>query len=387
MDTDIIIVGAGIGGLTAALALHHFGLRARVIEQAPELAEVGAGIQISPNGFYVLDALGLADDLDAVAVAACGVRLHDYHNGAQVAHLDLLRFGAPVGYRFFHRADLLAVLARACTARGISITTGCALDRIRNDRGQIDTSLGPASASLVIGADGIHSKTRSYILGQVTPPPFTGQVAWRAVVPNTISHPNEAWIHMGPHRHIVSYPIRGGEVLNLVMVQEQSSWARDGWNVAEDPAVVQKTFCDFGGPIAAALETLDTVHKWGLFRHPVAPTWHRNRLVMLGDAAHPTLPFMAQGAVQAIEDAWALAASLAKHDDQDTALAAYQSLRLPRVRRVVNAASRNAWKYHLAFGPLRTGAHMALRLMNAAMPAAMVRQFDWVYNYDVTKAV
>ena len=386
-DTDILIVGAGIGGLTAALALRHFGFRPRVIEQAPALVEVGAGIQISPNGFHVLTALGLGTALDAVSLRATAVRLRDYRRGSDVAVLDLARYGSPLGYRFFHRADLLHVLANACDAQGIPITTDCALTRIRTDRGVIETSHGDMCADVILGADGIHSKTRSFVLGHTTPAPFTGQVAWRALVPNRIDHPNQAWIHMAPKRHIVTYPLRGGTMLNVVMVQEQSDWSRDGWHLHDDASVVQKTFGDFGGPVADVIADIDEVHKWGLFRHPVAPTWARGKVVMLGDAAHPTLPFMAQGAVQAIEDAWALAASLAKSHDVASAFAAYQSLRLPRVRRVIATASGNAWKYHLSFPPVRFAAHLGLRGMSKLMPASMVRQFDWIYNYDITTSV
>jgi salicylate hydroxylase len=386
-DFDIMIVGAGIGGLTAALALRHFGFSPNVIEQADFLGEIGAGIQISPNGFYVLHALGLGPDLDAASVRAQSVCLRDHNGGHTVARLNLARFGSPVGYRFFHRADLLKVLIDACDRRGISITTGCHVDRVKTENGMLETSQGSMTSDIIIGADGIHSKTRGFITGDVTKPTFTGEVAWRALVPNRINHPNDAWVHMGPHRHIVTYPLRGGDILNVVMVQEQSAWARDGWHVRDDPQVVQKTFSDFSGPIADVLRDLGDVHKWGLFRHPVAAQWSRNRLVMLGDAAHPTLPFMAQGAVQAIEDAWALAASLAKHDTPQDAFSAYQSIREARVRRVIATANGNAWKYHLAFVPLRFGAHTALRLLNAARPQSMVRQFDWIYNYDVTKAV
>ena len=201
---QITIIGAGIGGLTAALALNHFGFDVRVIEQTDALQDVGAGIQISPNGFCVLDALGLGPALDAVSVRGGAVSLRDYQAGKPVAHLDLNRFGSAIGYRFFHRADLIQTLKQACDAHGISVMLGCRVERIINDRGDVETTKGPLNSDLLIGADGIHSKTRAHILGQSQDPPFTGQVAWRALVPNRINHPNAAWVHMGPHRHIVS---------------------------------------------------------------------------------------------------------------------------------------------------------------------------------------
>jgi len=386
-ENDILVVGAGIGGLTFALAAQQRGATVRVIEQAPQLTEVGAGLQISPNGFYVLDKLRLSQDLDDVAFRAQTITLRDYARGDHVATLNLQKYGASIGYRFFHRADLLDVLYQACLARGIRVDINCSVTEILDQGTAVDTPQGIQRAGVIVGADGINSLCRSYVLGPNDRATFTGQVAWRAIVPNVTQHTNGAQIHMGPHRHIVSYPIRNGEQLNLVMVQEQAEWTDHRWSETDQPDHVQAVFSDFGGPMRQALQSINQVSKWGLFLRPVAAQWSRGRIVLLGDAAHPTLPFMAQGAVQAIEDAWALAASL---DDVDTVAQGYdryQSLRQPRVTRVVEAAGRNAWKYHLSQPLIRASAHTALRIASQVRPAALVRQFDWVYNYDITREI
>ena len=386
-EHDILVVGAGIGGLTFALTAQQRGATVRVIEQAPRLTEVGAGLQISPNGYYVLDKLGLSHDLDGVAFRAHSIALRDYARGDHVATLNLHKYGAPIGYRFFHRADLQNILYQACLSRGIRVDTNCPVTGILDQGTAVDTPQGVQRAGIIVGADGINSLCRTYVVGANDGAVFTGQVAWRTIVPNVIQHFKGAQIHMGPHRHIVSYPIRNGDHMNLVMVQEQAAWTDHRWSATEDSAHVQRVFSDFGGPIRQALQSIDQVSKWGLFLRPVAPKWSRGRIVLLGDAAHPTLPFMAQGAVQAIEDAWALAASLQNADTAAQGYERYQSLRHTRVERVVNAAQRNAWKYHLSQPLIRATAHTALRIASRVRPAALVRQFDWVYNYDITREV
>jgi salicylate hydroxylase len=235
-------------------------------------------------------------------------------------------------------------------------------------------------ASLVVCADGLHSIGRQAIDGP-SEARFTGQVAWRAMVPAEGIDP-VATVSMGPGRHVVSYPLRGGRLLNLVAVEERETWAEEGWHHQADPDRLRHSFSDFGGAVGEALRRVETVHLWGLFRHPVADTWQKGNAVLLGDAAHPTLPFMAQGANMALEDALVLADVIA----QGEPLVGYQERRKGRTRRIVEAASRNAWKYHLRQGPIRWAAHRALGLGSALAPDLMLRQFDWLYRYDVTRA-
>ncbi|WP_138936414.1 FAD-dependent monooxygenase [Roseovarius arcticus] len=369
-NLNIAIIGGGIGGLAVARACALRGAGVTVHEQADEIAEVGAGLQITPNGFAVLRALGLGDAVRRAGAQAQAVALHDYRRGP-VVRLDLTRLAAR-DYWFIHRADLIDILHRGALEAGVDIRLGQHIA----DPAALD-------ADLVIGADGLHSVVRAALNGTLAPF-FTRQVAWRAVVPHDGSRMGEARVHMAPHRHLVSYPLRGGTQMNLVAVEERADWTEESWSGMGDPGDLRARFADFGAAAQALLGRVDTVRKWGLFRHPVAPIWGAGRLAILGDAAHPTLPFMAQGASLALEDAWTLPAALAAAPDIAAALEAYQALRQDRVRRVVGAATGNAWKYHLSFKPLRLAAHTALRLGGAVAPNRMMRQFDWIYGHDVT---
>jgi salicylate hydroxylase len=382
----VCVIGAGIGGLAVARALARRGAVVSVLEQAPEISEVGAGLQISPNGFAVLRALGLGDAVRVGAVQARAVSLRDYRDD-EVLRLDLGALAAD-DYHFIHRADLIDILAEGARAAGVRIRLMQKVVRAEDgQRPHVLLASGAAvEADLVIGVDGLHSVVRRALNGAATPV-FTGQVAWRALVPNLWDRDAEVQVHMGPMRHLVSYPLRGGEMLNLVAVQERAAWAAESWSQRDDPMALRAAFGDFGADARAMLDAVEEVHLWGLFRHPVAGGWHSDGLAILGDAAHPMLPFLAQGASMALEDAWVLADALSSEATVDAALARYQARRAGRTARVVTAASRNAWKYHLSFPPLRWAAHTALRAGGRIAPVRMMRQFDWLYGHDVTRAV
>ena len=382
----IIVIGGGIGGLAAALALARLGASVTVLEQAAEISDMGAGLQISPNGFAVLEAFGLRDVVIDQAMTATSVVLRNYRDSAAVAELNFQARQGEQNYFLMHRADLVACLLTATRQAGVQMRR---LHKVK----QVQTSViprvvlangGAMTADLVIGADGLNSCLRP-IVNRVSAPQFTGQVAWRAMLPRQNQAPGQVQVYMGPGRHLVTYPLRDGQLVNVVAVQERSNWAAEGWHHRDDPQNLRRAFADFSPEVQALLRSVDNVHLWGLFRHPVARNWSRDHAVLLGDAAHPTLPFLAQGANMALEDAWVLADCLVQADTTNAALARYQSRREQRVRRVIAASGRNAWKYHLRFPPLRAAAHAALRFVNHAAPQRLMGQFDWLYHHDVTK--
>lgn len=384
---DITVIGGGIGGLSCALALRQRGASVTVLEQAQAITEVGAGIQVSPNGLRVIEALGLGAALAERSVQGQAVSLRNGGTGAEVARLDLTRLPPDQRYFFVHRADLVDLLSAAARDQGVAVRLLQRVDTVTqgDDRPRIVLATGDTrETDLVIGADGIHSAVRP-VLNAAQKPFFTGQVAWRCIVPNTIGHPAHARVHMGPGRHMVTYPLRDGSMLNVVAVEERAQWAAESWSQQDDADNLRRAFAGFDAEVHQILSQAEAPGVWGLFRHPVAASWHGQGTALLGDAAHPTLPFLAQGANMAMEDAWVLADALAQAPDMDNGLADYQQRRRARVSRVIDAASKNARNYHLSPGPFRFAAHTALGLLSRVSPGRMLGRFDWLYGHDVTR--
>ncbi|MFN3970768.1 MAG: FAD-dependent monooxygenase [Gemmobacter sp.] len=383
---EVTVLGAGVAGLAVARALALHGARVTVLEQADAIREVGAGLQVSPNGAAVLRALGLGDALRAASMRAEAVQLMDGPSGDPVLRLDIARLRPDHGYHLIHRADLIALLLEGARAAGVELRLLQKVDTVdlAGDRPRIVTSTGQElRPNLLIGADGLQSRVRAALNGTVAPF-FTFQIAWRATIPATPGEAPVAEVHMGPGRHLVSYPLRGGTLRNIVAVEERRRWVEEGWSRREDPLEMRLAFAGFNARARAWLEAAEDVWLWGLFRHPVAQAWHKGgNVAILGDAAHPTLPFLAQGANLALEDAWVLADHLARGDDPATALATYQAARVPRVTRAIAAANANARNYHLR-APWRGIAHLGLRAAGALAPERMIRRFDWLYDHDVT---
>lgn len=388
---SITILGAGIGGLTAAVALARRGARVTVMDQAEELGEVGAGIQISPNGVAVLDALGLGRRIENIGMPLEAVELRDYRQAREVMRLDLRARGYAHPYMLVHRADLIEMLAASAKRHGVSLifdkkVTGIALGF---DQVMLPLESGPQrSVKYLVGADGLRSLTRQ-ALSAKRKPHFTGQIAWRATIEARFvpvhNMPKVATVYMGPKRHLVTYPLRGGSLVNVVAVEEREKWEPEDWQRQDDPANMQAAFDGWAPEVRRLLSVCDDVKIWGLFDHPVAETWSQSTAVILGDAVHPMLPFLAQGANMAIEDAWVLAEEWERHDDTQEAFKAYRKRREKRVRRVVKASAGNRRVYHMSNPVARFAAHTAMRTFGTFFAGRAIRRFDWLYGTDVTK--
>lgn len=385
---EVSIIGAGIGGLAAGISLAQKGAKVRVFEQAASLGEVGAGLQVSSNGVAVLKALGLYDAAAKLANTPEAVVLRDYR-GSEVSRLPMgaaatARYGLP--YWQFHRADLLAVLEEGARAAGVKIV----FDHQINALAEVEEGISirflngeSHRTDCLIGADGVRSTVRKLAFnGQ--PARFTGQVAWRGLVPAEKLpkglFENAAQVFMGKGRHLVVYPLRGGSVINFVAVEERQGWADEGWHISDSADNLRAAFMEFAPPVQALLSAVDDTFLWGLFNHPVLPQWAKGRTGLLGDACHPMLPFLAQGAVMGLEDAFVLAEML-DAKGVEAGLLAYEQARKARATRVQQGAARNAWSYHLRTPVFRGAAH---RLLGMVPSRALLAQFDWLYGHDVT---
>lgn len=383
---NAVVLGAGIAGLAVAQAMARHGANVTVLEQAPQIREVGAGLQISPNGARVLDALDLGAALDDVSQRAEAVELIDGETGDQVLRLDLRAHRPDQIFRFVHRADLIKVLAEGAWAAGVKIVLSQKIDAVElgDHLPRYRTSTGETGeADILIGADGLHSKVRQALNGTIAPF-FTHQVAWRATLPADPGVVPVARVYMGPGRHLVTYPLKGGTLRNIVAVEERHTWAEESWSLTDDPLALRIAFEGFVPEVRGWLDQIERPNLWGLFRHPVAPRWSGQGAVILGDAAHPTLPFLAQGANLALEDAWVLADCLSRAAPE-AAFAAYQAARAQRVSRTVEAANANARNYHLS-GIRRDIVHFGLKTVGRFAPGKVLGRFDWLYDHDVTSS-
>ncbi len=364
----ISVIGAGIAGMAAALACAQRGANVTLFEQAGALAEVGAGLQIGPNGVAVLDALGLRDIAARHAAAPSAVEMRDLTSARRIWNIPMgeaaiNRWGNP--YWQFHRADLLRILVDAATAAGVDIRLG---QRVSDPDGD-----------LVIAADGVRSATRQHLFGgQVH---FANQVAWRGIVKldDPAQFPTQIW--MGSGRHMVTYPLRGGHEVNFVAVEERERWVEEGWNIPGDPEALRDAFKGAAQPVQDLLSKVDDTFLWGLFAHPPLDSWSSGNTVLIGDAAHPMTPFMAQGAVMGLEDAWVLAECVTANGL--SGLTEFERLRKPRATRVQQVASRNAAIYHMP-GLSRYGLHAGMWGSAKILPKLPLRMFDWLYGHDVT---
>ena len=360
---SVAVIGGGIGGLTSAIAFARSGAQVTLHEKAAELREYGAGLQITPNGRRALDALGI--DVGPIGLRAEAVIPMDGLSGRKLA---TLRVGdQKPGYLFVHRGDLLHLLGKQAGEAGVEIKLSSGIDFARN------------LAGLQVAADGLHSSHRSRI-NKDPLPRFSNQVAWRAVIEAEDEPVARIW--MLPGAHIVTYPMTARR-MNVVAIREQDEWVSEGWSVKGRPENLQDAFAHVCNDLRDILEKVREVHLWGLFLRPVARSWFQQDTVLLGDAAHPTLPFLAQGANLAVEDAYVLARCCNDTEDQTIALERYQAIRRPRVTRAIEAANANARNYHHR-GLNRVAAHAGIFLLGALAPNLLINRLSWLYDHDVT---
>jgi salicylate hydroxylase len=364
VTSPLAIAGGGIAGLTSALCLAKHGIASTVNEQAQTLKEVGAGIQLSPNAMRILIELGLGEALDKVAVRPEVISLHDGRTGARLNSLPLGayaegRYGAP--YCVIHRADLQAVLAQACKADP-QITL------------KLGTPLKPGETKQpVIAADGVHSIWRT-VVREDADKWFTGFVAWRAtheVEPAKTGAVTRVWF--GPNAHLVDYPVSAGAQRNLVAIAKVEATP----DPADAKAKLIQAFARWDPSIRSRLDALDNWLPWPLNGVDPKGPWVKDKIALIGDAAHATLPFAAQGGGMAIEDAWVLASKLSDEADIPSAFMAYERARKTRATRIWNEAVKNGRIYHLT-GPMAFARNMVIK---SKAGDELLARYDWLYGW------
>jgi salicylate hydroxylase len=386
----ILIAGAGIGGIVAALALLSRGFAVALYEQAPELRELGAGVQISPNGSRVLCGLGLQPAMEAIASVPTTKEMRLFDTGQSWRVQDLganavARYGSP--YWLVHRGDLHRALVKALAERAPGAAhVGARCIGFEQDADGVTLALDGGECvrgDALIGADGVHSQIRETLFGGARAT-FTGFMAWRAVVPmerlpeRLRQQHGMTWI--GPHGHVVTYPLRRGELLNFVTAIERDDWLIESWSEAGTIAECRRDFARWHADVLAIVDAIDVPYRWAMLGREPLPHWSVGRASLLGDACHPTLPFLAQGANMAIEDGMILARCLDADAGIAAALRRYEAARLDRTSRIVRASLENVSRYH---NPQLADPVQAQAFMDREFaPRAMGARYDWLYDYN-----
>ncbi len=387
-DRDaVLIAGGGIGGLALALALARKGIASRVLERRPEFSEEGAGIQIGPNGTRVLQDIGAAGALADLAAVPDGLQVRDALTAHGLARLPFgswiaERHGAP--YWTAHRRDLhAALLDTARHERLVALQTGAAVEQAEQDGAGVTVTLATGerlAGSLLIAADGLWSTLREKLFDGAAPRP-AGKSAYRTVVPATALPDglayNDVHIWLTEGAHVVHYPVRRGTEHAFVVIFDEPK-ATSGWSAPVEPAFVRARAHRLSPSLRVLLEAAENWRMWSLHELPMPRAWAKGRIALLGDAAHPVLPFLAQGAVLALEDAAVLANELAAEAGAPSAaLQRYEDKRRTRALRVQAASRRNGRIYHLG-GFLAAARN---RVLASSPPALLMRQYDWLYGW------
>jgi len=387
----VAIIGGGIAGLAAALALHRRGVEVTVYEQAGELSEIGAGVQMTPNAMNALRLLGLEERAMAVAFEPESEILRSWRSGRVIYRTPIRgvfreRFGAPLCS--FHRADLLSVLAAPLRDRAIRLDARCvAIEPAEASAAAHFADGSTIEADIVVGADGIHSLVRTSLFGADSPR-FTGCMCWRGLVPaerippGLIEPSSLNW--MGPHGHVVHYYVRRGEMVNFVAIHDTDQWTEESWIREADRDELMATYAGWNEKLLRLFECSDRYFKWGLFDREPLPRWTKGRVTLLGDSAHAMLPFLAQGAAMGIEDACTLGELVARlPDNLDEALRRYEDLRVPRTRRAVLGSRERAKLNHLPSRWARLKRDVEYLTRRVLYPDGTAHRVAWLYGYDV----
>ena len=391
MDRRAIVAGAGVGGLSSALALSQASFRVTIYEQTKSLKEFGAGIQLTPNATRVLSRLGLLERVSRVATRPLGVQVLRGRDDGVLARMPLddaeRRWGAQ--YLTLHRADLQASLADAVSCDpNIDLVLDAGVTGVRQGGDQVSIIINGNesaldSADLLVGADGLRSTVRESLgWGEAAAAAFTGRVAYRATVDSLLLEPRwsrpEITLRLSPNAHLVHYPLRGGSIVNIVaVVQSETSRSLNDplWDGGAYLPVLERAFAQWAAPTRKLIAGMGW-RAWPLYGRPPIRTFHHGRIALVGDAAHPMVPFLAQGAAQAIEDAGAIGASLSNGKDIPSGLSDYSRSRVGRATRIQIEAQRQGRIYHLS-GPMRLARDAALRLLGET---GLIARYDWLYG-------
>lgn len=386
----VVVAGAGLGGLAAALALLRQGFRVTVLEQAPALGEVGAGVQLSANATRVLSLLGLGDAVAEFGVEPTGKIIRHWNTGrtwevADLATSSREKYGHP--FSFFHRADLHTALLRGVqklAPDAIRLNSRCEAIDLSGAKPVVVLQNGERVAGdLVVGADGVHSRVRVPIAGP-DQARFSGLYAWRGVIPvaKLPSHLRALvgvnWV--GPGRHVVQYPLRRGELVNFVGIVEGQGWKQESWTQQGSLADCLKDFEGWHEDVQTMIRSVEVHYKWAFMAREPLQQWSSGAVTLLGDAAHPTLPFLAQGAAMAIEDGYVLSRALAAHrDNLQQALASYEAARVQRTSAIVRGSNENTSRFH---NPKLADPEEAGRYIDEQWAPENVRQrYQWLFDY------